>query len=123
MERPVVGEMVRAGESLPGDSPLLADVLRNIRSMGPVTIRDLATFCAVSRRDVEAAVEELRLAGEPIVADNDGLRLTNDYLELEAYIEARRRRIASIYMGNRALRTTARRMREREELTLWKDVA
>jgi hypothetical protein len=80
------------------------------------------TLCShlhASRRDVEAAVESLRLAGHPIIGGADGLRLTEDPDELEKYVEARRRRMASIYLGSRALRKTLRRLRERSDLTLW----
>ena len=93
------------------------NVLRLLRI--PTTIADLAVLCNVSRRDIEACVEELRLRGEPIVAGNDGLHVTEDPAELEQYVDARRRRIASIYLGCRSLRRTARRMRERADLTLW----
>jgi hypothetical protein len=108
------------GGSLPGDPPNA--VLHAIRFYGPLTIEEVRSFVRVSRREVEAAVEELRLRGEPIVGGNDGLHVTEDPVELEAYVDARRRRIASIYLGCRSLRRTARRMRERADLTLW-DVA
>jgi biotin operon repressor len=94
-------------------------ILAVIRDAGPVTIADLARNLGRSRRDIEAAVEELRLAGEPIVGGSDGLRLTSDPDELAAYLEARRRRMASQYRGSRALRRTLRAMRERADLTLW----
>lgn len=131
MNRQLEAEMAAAGPmsgsataSVEGRFPgLPAAVLHKIRFLGPLTIAEIATFCAVSRRDVEAAVEELRLSGEPIVAGNDGLHLTENPDELETYVQARRRRIASIYLGNRSLRRTARRMREVEDerigLTLW----
>lgn len=99
---------------------LEADVLRLLRIS--TTIAELAVLLDVPRRVIEETVEALRLRGEPIVGGNDGLRLTEDPDVLEPYIEARRRRMASIYLGSRALRTTLRRMRERADLTLW-DVA
>lgn len=103
-----------------GTSPALNPrVLHAIRFSGPLTIEEIRAFVRASRRDVEAAVEELRLAGEPIVGGSDGLHITEDATELERYVDARRRRIVSIYMGNRSLRRTARRMRERADLTLW----
>lgn len=80
-----------------------------------------------TRRDVEEAVESLRLAGEPIVGGNDGLRLTENPDELERYLNGRRRRMASIYLGSRSLRATLRHMREVQDeeagLTLFGDVA
>jgi biotin operon repressor len=97
-------------------TPVESRVLAALRD--PHTIDELRHALGYSRRDVEAAVEALRLAGEPIVGGNDGLRLTDDPDELSAYVEARRRRMASIYLGSRALRRTLRRIRERTELTL-----
>lgn len=113
----VAGEVSMSGAS---PAPLERDVLRLLRIRS--TIADLAILCGVPRRDIEATVETLRLRGEPIVAGGDGLWITEDAAELEQYVEARRRRIASIYLGNRSLRRTARRMREASDLTLW-DVA
>lgn len=85
----------------------------------PRTLDELRLALRVPRREVEAAVEALRVSGEPIVGGNDGLHLTSDPVELERYVEARRRRLVTIYLGTRALRLTARRMRERTDLTLW----
>lgn len=102
-----------------GGSETSPAVLHAIRFYGPLTINEVCTMTKLSRRDVEAAVESLRLAGEPIVGGNDGLHLTEDPVELENYVEARRRRMASIYLGSRALRRTARRLRERVDLTLF----
>jgi biotin operon repressor len=101
-------------------------VLTAIKGWGPLPIAEIAALCSLSRRDVESAVEELRLAGEPIVGDGRGLHLTENPDELAAYLDARRRRMASIYLGNRALRRTVTRLRDAkaasEGLTLW-DVA
>ena len=74
------------------------------------TIDKLRIVLAVPRREIEAAIEALRLAGNPIIADATGVRLTNDPSELAAYIDARRRRLVSQYRGTRALRQTWRRM-------------
>lgn len=98
-------------------TPLEADVLRLLRI--ETTIADLATLLEIPRRSVEETVENLRLRGEPIVAGKSGLRLTEDPAELSAYVEARRRRLVTVYRGTRALRTTLRRMQERDALTLW----
>jgi biotin operon repressor len=99
-----------------------ARVLATLRA-GPSTIDDLRFRLGYTRRDVEEAVETLRLAGEPIVGGTEGLRLTEDPEELAAYLEARRRRMASIYLGSRSLRRTLRGLRDRraasEGLTLW----
>lgn len=84
-----------------------------------ITLAHLARDLDCSRRDAEQGIEEARLAGHAIVASAFGVRLTNDPDELDAYLGARRRRLVTIYAGNRALRRTARRLRERTELTLW----
>lgn len=90
--------------------------------LAPATIDDLRLMIRVSRREVEEAVETLRLKGEPIIGGADGLRLTDNPDELAAYVEGRRRRAVSIYLGTRALRRTTARMREirdeRDGLTL-----
>jgi hypothetical protein len=103
-------------------SPTALDVLRLLRTTGS-TIDELRLILRVPRREIEGAVEELRLRGEPIVGGSEGLRLTEDPAELGAYIEQRRRRMASIYLGSRALRRTLRYMQEARDLTLWEDVA
>jgi biotin operon repressor len=102
-----------------------SDVLLLLSSptAGDYTIDDLRRALRVTRRDIEAAVESLRLAGQPIIAGNDGLRLTEDPAELAAYVEARRRRLVSIYKGNRSLRQTVRRLQEQRDLTLFGDAA
>ena len=83
------------------------------------TLDQVGRQTRLARRDVEAAIETLRLEGQPIVGGPRGVKLTSDPEELGAYVEARRRRMASIYLGSRALRRTARRMKERTDLTLW----
>ena len=98
------------------------DVLLLLRG-APSTIDDLRLILRVPRREIEGAVEELRLRGEPIVGGSEGLRLTEDPAVLADYLEARRRRTAHIHRGTMRLRTTLRRMRERADLTLWEDVA
>lgn len=95
------------------------NALSLLRSGRPLTIDDLRRALVVPRREVEAAIESLRLQGEPIIGGNDGLRLTDDPIELAKYVEARRRRMVSIYLGSRALRRTARRLQERRDLTLF----
>jgi len=98
-------------------------VLTAIKGWGPLPIAEIAALCSLSRRDVEAEVEELRLAGEPIVGDGRGLRYVEDPSELEKYVQARRRRMLSEWKGTVSLKRTLRRMREREALVLWPDVA
>ncbi len=106
--------------------PTAREVLRLLRTTGS-TIEELRLILRVPRREIEETVEWLRLQGEPIVAGSDGLRWTTDPDELRAYVEARRRRLVSIYAGNRKLRETLRHMQEaadeRSGLTLLRDVA
>lgn len=82
------------------------------------TIDELAQRLSWPRRAVENAIENLRLSGEPIIAGNEGVRLTDNPRELGEYVEARRRRAAEIHRGTMRLRTTLRRM-EQGDLTLW----
>jgi hypothetical protein len=98
-----------------------ANVLHELRTIAYIpTIEDLRRLALCSRRDIEAAIETLRLEGHPIIADAHGVRLTNDPDELARYLEARRRRLVSQYKGTRALRLALRRLRR--DPTLW-DVA
>jgi hypothetical protein len=111
-----------AGGGAMSASPTAREVLRLLRTTGS-TIDELRLILRVPRREVEGAVEELRLRGEPIVGGSEGLRLTEDPAELERYLEARRRRTAHIHRGTMRLRSTLRRMQEvhdeEEGLTLW----
>jgi biotin operon repressor len=87
------------------------------------TLSDLATVLHLSRRDVEAAVGTLRLSGHPVVGGNEGVKLTNDPLELDAYVSQRRYRTAAIHRGTMALRSTLRRMRYGAQEPLWREIA
>lgn len=82
------------------------------------TIAELAGRCGTPRREIEAAVERLRLAGEPIVAGPDGIRYTTDVGEIRAYAKGRRSRLASIARGTRELLKTARRL-DTTQPSLW----
>lgn len=75
------------------------------------TIAGLADVLGVSRRDVEAAIEALRLHGAPVIGGQEGVKLTDDPLELEAYISGRRMRTAAIHRGTMKLRATLNHMR------------
>lgn len=83
------------------------------------TLGDLASVLRVPRRDVEAAVEALRLHGAPVIAGGEGVKLTASDMELAAYIQGRRLRTAAIHRGTMALRSTLRRMKHDEQKTLW----
>ncbi len=94
---------------------------------GAITIRDLAAALgpAVTRRDVEEALGELALAGQPVVTatsgDNVGVRLSDDPAEVRACARAYGRRIATQYRRVRALRHTASAMEQPG--TLWERVS
>lgn len=122
MERPFSGDVAGSGSMSGPLTGTPREVLRLLRTTGS-TIDELRLILRVPRREIEGAVEELRLRGEPIVGGSEGLRLTEDPAELERYIEGRRRRMASIYLGSRALRRTLRHLRERTDLVFWEDVA
>lgn len=83
------------------------------------TLDELRGRIGCTRREVEEAVQSLRLAGHPIVGGNEGLRYTQDPTELAVYLESRRRRTAEVHRGTMKMRTTLRRMREATDLTLW----
>ena len=85
-----------------------------------VTIDEIRSYTGLSRRAVEAEIEDLRLAGEPIVAGPDGISLTSNPGELARYLEQRRHRAAAIHRGTMALRSTLREM-QAPALTLWPD--
>ena len=87
------------------------------------TISFLAQQLGLSRRDVEAGIEALRLRGEPVIGGNEGIKYTLDLTELEAYIAGRRLRTAAIHRGTMALRGRLRRMRHGSQTVLFPDVA
>lgn len=87
------------------------------------TIAGLALGLGLSRRDVEAAIEELRLGGAPIIGGSEGVKLTDNPTELEAYIAGRRMRTAQIHRGTMRLRSTLRRMKYGDQPTLWESAA
>lgn len=83
------------------------------------TIAGLCADLGMSRRDVEAAIEAARLAGEPVIGSGEGVRYTTDPREVRAYAEDRRRRLVSIAKGTRQLLRTARRLEGSVQETLW----
>ena len=79
------------------------------------TIDEIARRLKWPRRAVENHIEILRLEGEPIIAGDQGVRLTTDPNELREYAQGRRRRLVSIAKGTRKLLSTARRMQEAKD--------
>lgn len=68
-------------------------------------------------RRVQAATQELRLAGWPVVTDGEGVRLATDPAEVRECAEALRRRAVTQWKTARALRATAEHMAA--PMTLW----
>jgi methylthioribose-1-phosphate isomerase len=77
----------------------------------------------ITIRKVQEAIQELRLAGHPIVTSGNGVRLAPWAIDVEMCADALRRRLAHQYLTLRAMRATARRMRDQEaaalHATLW----
>jgi hypothetical protein len=83
-----------------------------------VTLDVIAIETRLPRRAVEQAVQALRLQGEPLVSDGDGIRYSTDSAEVKACADALRRRFIHQALTARALRRTARRMESARELVL-----
>ncbi len=72
---------------------------------------DLCSLLQADRRAVEAAIQQARLAGHPLVGSSfRGIRLSDNPDEILAYVDDREDRLRSIYAGTKALRETAQRM-------------
>lgn len=95
--------------------------LLTIDGGGWLTIRQLATSLSVPRREVEEAIQALRLDGHPIATGQHGVRLVNDADELAESNRSLHHRLKAQYQTLRAQRKAERRLREREtsQPTLW----
>jgi len=90
----------------------LADVVYARLYWGvPRTIGEIAEDLAVSRRVVEASVEELRRRGAPICTGSRGVWLTQSADELLDQYRRLRRRALTQLTNLRAMRRTAASMR------------
>jgi hypothetical protein len=91
-----------------------SDRVLRLLANASATQEDIAKACHLPVRSVQAAIQELRLAGQPIITDPEGswrgMRLARDADEAMACAVALRRRLATQYLTYRALRGTARRM-------------
>lgn len=87
-----------------------ADRVLRLLSNASVKQADIAFVLRLSIRQVQSALQQLRLEGKPILSDGDGIRLAQTADEARACAEALRRRLISQYRTYRALRATARRM-------------
>ena len=104
-----------------------ADRVLRLLANASATQADIAKACHLPVRSVQAAIQELRLAGQPIITDPEGswrgMRLARDADEAMACAVALRRRAINQLLTARAMRHTARRMADEEaagrHATLW----
>ena len=113
-----------SGPTLAGLSDDARDLLSTLADGRSQTQHDLGYGLwgppiRASVRRVQAAEQELRLAGWPLVSDADGVRLADDPAEVLACADALRRRALTQLLTARALRATAGQMAE--PMTLWKE--
>lgn len=92
-----------------------AEVLRILTDEGwrvPMTIERLTqvTPPGISRRDIEAAIQQLRLEGHPVVTDGHGVHLSKDPAEVRATAMKLRDRALTQMVTAKALDDTADRM-------------
>lgn len=95
-------------------------VLLYLTLAGPATIRDIALDLGASRRDVEQAIQQLRLEGNPICSGAAGVRLARTADELAASNRSLHHRLREQYRTLRAQRRAEAQLRAREnrDLTL-----
>jgi biotin operon repressor len=88
------------------------DAARILRLLNNASVpqADLAFVLGLSIRQVQSALQSLRLEGKPVLSDGDGIRLAQTADEARACADALRRRLRSQYRTYRALRNTARAM-------------
>lgn len=72
------------------------------------------------RREVEQAVQSLRVSGFAVCSGSTGVWL-GDRADLDSTIASLQRRLAQQYVTLRALRATARRMAGTQQLPLFKE--
>lgn len=101
-------------QNSPPATPHIEGVLA-LLSHEPRTIGEVTSALQISRREVEASIQELRLRGEPVMSGSDGIWLGVNSKEVQAGAEALRRRIVQQALTQRALRSTARRMAVEED--------
>lgn len=90
-------------------------VLGRLTLYGPerwTTIEYLSQLEEVPRREIEAAIQELRLGGYPVIGSGDGVRLSTKPSEIRDYARSRRMRAYEIAKGTRELLAAARRLED-----------
>lgn len=103
-------------------------VLRDVERNGPTTLADIAWRVGISRRAAEEAVQELRLAGHPIVAGTAGLSIARTADELRAWLDSNDGRIRAMLRTRAAMRRALRPLAlvtqsYNPEAGFWGDVA
>jgi hypothetical protein len=86
---------------------------------GARTIGDLAETLKLPRRQVEEAVQTLRLAEWPVCSGPEGMWL-GDSADLLQTLASLRGRLRSQYATYRALRRALARLSDSQQTTLWK---
>ena len=98
-------------------------VLRLLNNANPIFQADMAYVLGLSIRAVQAACEELRRTGYPVLSSGDGVRLGETAKETLAGSASLRKRAITQWTTARALRRTGLRMQTAEDaaerLTLW----
>jgi biotin operon repressor len=101
-----------------------AERVLSLLTNASVTQADMAFVLDLSIRAVQAACEELRRAGHPILSSGDGIRLAQTADEALSCAAALRKRAITQWVTARALRRTGLRMKTMEDavgfLTLWR---
>ena len=85
-------------------------ILNTLEAGEWITLDELRQRLRVSRREVEEAVQELRLAGHAVIGGAEGVKLSTSPQEIREYAASRRRRLVQVALGTRALLRTARRL-------------
>lgn len=87
-------------------------VLRDEGWRGPMTIERLTQITppGISRRDIESAIQQLRLEGQPIITDAHGVHLSHDPAEVRATAMKLRDRALTQMVTAKALDDTADRL-------------
>lgn len=85
----------------------------------PQTKRELAERMGIPTREVEAAIQQARLDGKPILSNGDGYWMTDDPEDVRKMAARLRRRASTIHDTATALAATAEKLAKREDPTLW----
>jgi thiamine pyrophosphate-dependent acetolactate synthase large subunit-like protein len=100
-----------------------AEQVLSMLAHASITQPDMVFVLGLTIRQVQAACEELRRAGQPVLSSGDGIKLAQTAEEALACAAALRRRAITQFLTARALRRTGLRMADQEataqRMTLW----